>query len=292
MEPNLYLTADRFPLLRDMGHNRTEDWYTHPDRIVDYEVFLFVSEGCMQVIEEGTEYFVGEREHLFLRSGLHHWGKRVTAPGTSWWWIHFHVRCDDNVGYQAPSLVPELEYVTPQHYQVQIPLPKFGKASLHAETETRLSAMYESYIQPKPNPYRMTEASLEAYRLFIGLQQHSPSPSREGTHAGKAEAHVARIMDYLARHASEEFDAGSLAVYMGLNYSHLSSLFARRTGQTIIEVHTRLRMNRAIQLMRTTSLNIAEISERLGYHNPFYFTRVFKKVLGEPPSAYMKHIYR
>ncbi|WP_246354138.1 helix-turn-helix domain-containing protein [Paenibacillus phytohabitans] len=44
--------------------------------------------------------------------------------------------------------------------------------------------------------------------------------------------------------------------------------------------------------MRTSSYNVSEISEALGYPNPYYFSRVFKKVLGESPSSYMKHLYR
>lgn len=99
-------------------------------------------------------------------------------------------------------------------------------------------------------------------------------------------------MAYLSRHAEEEFDAKGLSEYMNLNYSHLSATFSKITGQTIIDAHTRLRMNKALHLLRTTSMNVSEISERLGFQNPFYFTRVFKKVLGESPSYYMNHFYR
>nr|WP_091234239.1 AraC family transcriptional regulator [Fontibacillus panacisegetis] len=44
--------------------------------------------------------------------------------------------------------------------------------------------------------------------------------------------------------------------------------------------------------MRNTSLNVSEISDRLGYNNPYYFSRVFKKVMGEPPSSYWRHLYK
>nr|WP_245855900.1 helix-turn-helix domain-containing protein [Paenibacillus rigui] len=51
-------------------------------------------------------------------------------------------------------------------------------------------------------------------------------------------------------------------------------------------------MNHALELIRSTSLNVSEISKRLGYQNPYYFSRVFKKVFGESPSAYMSHFYK
>ncbi|MNP54582.1 HTH-type transcriptional activator Btr [compost metagenome] len=79
---------------------------------------------------------------------------------------------------------------------------------------------------------------------------------------------------------------------MELNYNYVSTTFRKLTGQTIVEVHTKLRINKAIDLMRNTSLNVSEISDRLGYNNPYYFSRVFKKVMGEPPSSYWRHLYK
>ncbi|MFC5469098.1 helix-turn-helix domain-containing protein [Cohnella suwonensis] len=290
MKRDIYLTADRFPLVRDIGCNRTDDWYSHPDRVLDYDVFLFVAEGGMQVIEEGIEYFVGANEHLFLKKRLHHWGRPETLPGTTWYWIHFTTIVDERIEYKRQlSIGPELEYYFSDHYQYALQLPKFGAAALHRTTEQRLQSMTESSrIQ---RAHRMTEISLQVYQFFLGLHQSAVNREKAAK-SGKAEAHIGRIMTYLIRHAEEEFDAKGLSEYMNLNYSHLSATFSKITGQTIIEAHTRLRMNKALHLLRTTSLNISEISERLGFQNPFYFSRVFKKVLGESPSCYMNHLYR
>ena len=65
MDRDIYLTADRFPLIRDIGSNKTYDWYSHPNRVLDYDVFLFVAEGSIQVIEEGNEYVVGKMNTYF-----------------------------------------------------------------------------------------------------------------------------------------------------------------------------------------------------------------------------------
>jgi AraC family transcriptional regulator of arabinose operon len=286
---DIFLTADRFPLVRDIGTNRTEDLYTHPDRLLDYDVFLFVVEGRMQVIEDGTEYIVGENEHLFLRKGLHHWGKPETLPGTSWYWIHFTSPLDERIDYKPLSVVPELEYYFSWHYEYLIELPKFGAAELHHSTEAQLNSMLESYS--KKRTQRMTEISVQAYQLFLNL--HQKMASRKQTNLPKqADVHVSRILEYLNAISDREFDSKQLSDYMNLNYSYISSFFTKQTGQTIIEAHTRLRINKALHLMRTTSLNVSEISEQLGFHNPFYFTRVFKKIMGEPPSSYMNQLYR
>ena len=194
-----------------------------------------------------------------MKKGLHHWGRPETLPGTTWYWIHFTAIVDERIEYKRQSVVPELEYYFPDHYQYALQMPKFGTAALHLTTEDRLKSMIESYR--KHRPHRMTDICLHAYQFFLSL--HHLAASRELANTlGKAEAQVGRIMEYLSRHAEENFDSKRLSEFMNLNYSHISTTFAKTTGHTVIEAHTRLRMNKALHLMRTTSLNISEISQR------------------------------
>jgi AraC family transcriptional regulator of arabinose operon len=286
---SISLTADRFPLIRDIGRNQTDGIYTHHDRILDFDVFLFVTKGRMQVIEEGTEYFVGEHEHLFLKKGCHHWGRPLTLPGTTWYWIHFNSVVDERISYSDHAPMPELDYYFPDQYQYRLVMPKHGTSAFHLTLEYRLQLLLENYGKQRANA--MTLISLQCYQLFLELQQANLSQQAKNT-SGKTDTIAGRVLDYLKQHTEEDFDAKQLSAYVKLNYSYLSAAFKKLTGQSIIEAHTKLRMNKAIQLMRSTPMNVTEISEQLGYRNPYYFSRVFKKVLGEPPSSYMGHFYK
>lgn len=287
---NINLTADRLPLVRDMGWNHISNVYTHPDRVLDYDVFLFVTKGSMQVIEEGTEYIVREREHLFLKKGLHHWGQPKTEPGTSWYWIHFNTVIDERISYSEHLPMLELGYFYPHHYEYRFTMPKYGTSPLHYGMEERLLMLLDDYRRLKE--HGMTRTSILVYQLFLDLHQATLTQEISETYGGKANSISGRVMDYLVAHSNSEFDSGKLSRELSLNYSYLSSSFKKQTGQSIIEAHTKLRMNKAIDMMRNTSLNISEISERLGYKNPFYFSRVFKKVLGEAPTSYLRHFYK
>ncbi len=64
--------------------------------------------------------------------------------------------------------------------------------------------------------------------------------------------------------------------------------FKRYTGVTPQQYITDIRINKAKELLRTSSFNISEISTYIGYHNPLYFSRIFKKITGVSPSAYKK----
>ncbi|ANY65202.1 AraC family transcriptional regulator [Paenibacillus sp. BIHB 4019] len=287
MDAHLALTADRFPLVRDIGWNQTEELYTHPDRTLDYHVFLYVASGSMQVVEEAVPFLIQAKQYLFLKKGLHHWGRHETAAGTQWYWIHFNMENGgnyENTPYKERAPLPELALYYPDHYQYRLTLPKHGTA--FPGMENRLNALMK--MPQEGRSHQMTRTSLSVYELFLDLHQAS-TLERKST---GAEEISERIIAFLGSHSCEPFSARHLAAALNLNYSYLSATFKRVTGQSIIEAHTRLRLQHAVALMRSSSLNISDISDRLGYQNPFYFSRVFKKMYGESPSSYLKQLYR
>lgn len=290
MDCNVWLTADRMPLVRDIGWNQVNSIYTHPDRTLEYDVFLFVVKGCMQVVEENWEYKVREGEYVFLRHGYHHWGLQQSEAGTAWYWIHFNNMLDDLSNYTDRIPLLEQGIYHPQHFEYRIKLPKYGTSNLQPGLEHRLAKLVDDYHQTQM--HNGTRTSLQVYELFLDL--HAASVSKEDTpsvHA-KSASLVGKVTAYLMDHAHMEFHAEQLSQHMGLNYNYISTTFRQQSGQTIIEVHTKLRILKAIDLMRHTSLNISEISEQLRYTSPYYFSRVFKKVMGEPPSSYWRHLYK
>ncbi len=77
-----------------------------------------------------------------------------------------------------------------------------------------------------------------------------------------------------------------------LNYSktYISKIFNQNCGYTIIEYYTRLKIKEAKKLMRENAYTIAEISNKLCFNNPHYFSRVFKKIANMTPSEYLNSV--
>ncbi|NLU36327.1 MAG: helix-turn-helix transcriptional regulator [Clostridiales bacterium] len=69
---------------------------------------------------------------------------------------------------------------------------------------------------------------------------------------------------------------------------YLSHLFKEELGITFLEYLTRIRMEEAKKLLMDRSLTILDISLRIGYDDPGYFSKVFKKKIGVSPSQYRK----
>ena len=66
--------------------------------------------------------------------------------------------------------------------------------------------------------------------------------------------------------------------------------FKTYTDSTPAQYLLSLRISNAQTLLETTNYNITEIAEIVGYDNPLYFSRIFKKQSGMSPSEFRKHI--
>ena len=92
---------------------------------------------------------------------------------------------------------------------------------------------------------------------------------------------------YLKEHfESNEISLNTVSAEVGVSSSFFSSIFKQETGQSFVEYLTKLRIDKACELLRCTTLRSAEIGERVGYNDPHYFSATFKKVTGVSPKDY------
>lgn len=75
-------------------------------------------------------------------------------------------------------------------------------------------------------------------------------------------------------------------VYLSPNY--VRTIFKEKTGETILDYLTRIRMNHASELLKDRALKVREIAHRVGYENVSYFCSVFHKHKGSTPNEYRK----
>lgn len=77
-----------------------------------------------------------------------------------------------------------------------------------------------------------------------------------------------------------------VAATVNLSPSHFSVVFGRETGQSFKDYLTRVRIDRAKELLRTTNMKCSEIAFQSGYNDPHYFSYVFRKNTGLPPQQF------
>lgn len=79
-----------------------------------------------------------------------------------------------------------------------------------------------------------------------------------------------------------------LAGYCDLSVSHFSLVFRQTTGRSPLDYLIHLRIQRACNLLDLSGLKVKEVAARVGFEDVFYFSRVFRRVMGLSPSAYRK----
>lgn len=95
----------------------------------------------------------------------------------------------------------------------------------------------------------------------------------------------ARARDVLAGNLDLAMTAQSLARELGTNATKLKAGFKLVHGTTLFEYRTRVRMRHALELLRTTSKQVSEISRSVGYRHQGSFTKAFKEHFGLLPRA-------
>jgi len=97
---------------------------------------------------------------------------------------------------------------------------------------------------------------------------------------------ISRLIDYLKLHFAENITLSSAARYINMSESYLSTMFKKETGVSFVEYLTRLRIEKAAELLKTSDMPSYIIAEKVGYENINYFGRSFKKVMGVSPSQF------
>lgn len=87
----------------------------------------------------------------------------------------------------------------------------------------------------------------------------------------------------------EEFSLIEVAHYINLSPQHVSRMFKKETGVTLVDYLTKIRINKAIELFHNDELKMYEIAEMVGYATQHYFSSVFKKEMGISPLEYRKN---
>lgn len=99
---------------------------------------------------------------------------------------------------------------------------------------------------------------------------------------------VAQSINFMIEHLTKKLKLDEIATETGLSASHYSRLFQNRTGHSPIDYFIQLKIQRACRLLDNSGWMIADVAREMGFDDQFYFSRVFRKVMGMSPREYRK----
>ncbi len=99
---------------------------------------------------------------------------------------------------------------------------------------------------------------------------------------------VAQSINFMLENLTQKLRLEEIAAETSLSASHFSRLFVNRTGHSPIDYFIQLKIQRACRLLDNSKWMVADVAREMGFDDQFYFSRVFRKVMGMSPAEYRK----
>lgn len=143
-------------------------------------------------------------------------------------------------------------------------------------------------------------AGAEAYDSFFELNDYLSVAKWLESHVKRIVEHMAaeresrmgdtfhRAKEYIGGHYHLDIGLESVAKHINMSAAYFSSLFHKNEGMSFVNYLTGVRVEKAKELIYQRKFSVKEISRMVGYHNPNYFSRVFKRATGMSPTALLE----
>lgn len=119
----------------------------------------------------------------------------------------------------------------------------------------------------------------------LSLLMHSQSPHRSEDIASQ---YVQKAATYIAHHYAYPISVMDIAAYVGVDRSHLYTVFKQVIGISPKDYLTDFRIRKACALLREPALSVTAVANSVGFENNLYFSKVFRKRMGLTPSDYRR----
>ena len=259
------------PLLITSAGNirpRTVDRFytTRPHGQADYQL-VYVANGCVHFYFNDKERIVEKGNMVLFRPGDPQIYEVYPKEKGEFFWVHF-------TGYGVEEILAECG----------IP---YGHKVFWAGVHSDIRSMYCQMIrelQTKGTHYE-TILQMDLRHLLLLMNRHiTDTPNTESAFQGE----IIQAIGWFERHWREPISIEDYAVRNRMTPYWFRQKFKSFTGTTPAQYVINLRITNAMNLMENTDYSIEQIAEAVGYDNPSYFRRLFRKHMGISPSEYKK----
>ena len=148
--------------------------------------------------------------------------------------------------------------------------------------------MHKIFLSRGPKPSDETQMVGYLYLFMSLLMADAQSADKKPLDSGAQ--YVMDAIKFIQFNYSHNIGVDDIASAVGVSRSHLYRVFMSNTGLSPIDYLTNFRIDEACALLEKTNLSVAEIAYSVGFFDQFYFSRVFKKSKGMPPSKYIEKL--
>jgi AraC family transcriptional regulator of arabinose operon len=217
---------------------------------------------------DGQEAHLQAGELLIIPRNTRHTYWAAADDPWSIYWVHF---LGEDAGYYVDRI--------PRTGQ---PVPIDAAAQTEAKRLFRycLDALYEGY--GLPNLIYAAQSVQHILSLLLYRNKALPMEQRKRHRRSSLDS----IVEFMQINMCESLRLEDFAKEAGMSVSHFSELFRVQTGQSPMAYFIDIRIRHACRLLDLTGQPVKSVAVECGYRDPYYFSRVFKKVMGSSPEKY------
>lgn len=241
--------------------------YVERRQPIGQHVLIYCMDGNGWFECNGSRHAVAPNTYFILPPDVpHSYGANAESPW-SIYWIHFS-------GRLAAAYAP----------QCAVPHTVSPGVKSRIDARTRL---FEEILEALNSGFNIDNIryALSVFHHYLGTLRYLDEYRNAGTDTRDADI-VNVAVHYMGENIERTMSLEQLSSFIGFSPSYLSTVFKTRTGHAPMAYFNLLKMRRACDLLDRTDMKICNICHKVGISDPYYFSRIFTKIMGLSPSAY------
>lgn len=255
-------------LITDIGYYpKARFHYRKRESAIREYVFIYCMDGKGWYSLGGRKFEVNKDQYFILPPGeAHEYGASDAQPWTIYW-IHFRG-------------------VLAQFYAGDCHAPNDVKPGMKSRINNRIN-LFEEIFHTLNSSYaieslRYAMATFQHYLASLRYLQQYRDAACNSNSGDVVNMTIHFFEENLERHLTLK----DISESVNLSASRLSALFRQKIGYSPLSYFILLKVKKACELLDTTDMKINQVGSKLGFEDPYYFSRQFSKVMGMSPKSY------
>lgn len=259
--------------ITDIGYYpKAKFHYRQREDAINEYVFIYCVDGKGWYSVKNRRYDVHRDQYFILPAGEPHvYASDEDDPWTIYW-IHFR-------GELA------------QYYVTNIHSPFDVTPTKKSRILNRIN-LFEEIFQSLDHSYAIENIryAMATFQHYLASLRYIQQYREAVANADNGNDVVSMAIHYFEENIEHEITLKNVSDFVGKSPSHLSSVFKEKIGYSPLNYFTLLKIKKACEMLDNSGMKINQISLKLGYEDPYYFSRQFSKVMGMSPKSYRARI--